>query len=58
MDAYERGAWEKLFQRLEVLEPDRDVTWRYGGVYGCLQDQRRAPARPTRRWSPESMVFA
>lgn len=37
----DRGAWEKLFQRFDVLEPDRDVAWRYGRVYGYLRDQGR-----------------
>lgn len=37
----DRGPWEKLFQRFEVLEPDRDVAWRYGRVYGYLRDQGR-----------------
>lgn len=37
----DRGAWEKLFQRFDVLEPDRDVAWRYGRAYSYLRDQGR-----------------
>ncbi len=37
----DRGAWDKLFQRFDVLEPDRDVAWRYGRVYRYLSEQGR-----------------
>lgn len=37
----DRGVWEKLFQRFEVLEPDREAAWRYGQVYAYLRDQGR-----------------
>lgn len=37
----DRVAWEKLFQRFEVLEPDREAAWSYGQVYAYLRDQGR-----------------
>lgn len=37
----DRSDWDKLFQRFEVLEPDREVAWRYGRLYGYLRDQGR-----------------
>ncbi|MEX2473329.1 MAG: type II toxin-antitoxin system VapC family toxin [Gemmatimonadota bacterium] len=36
-----QAEWDKLFQRFDVLEPDRDVAWRYGQLYGYLRDQGR-----------------
>lgn len=38
-DTNDRGAWDELFRRFEVLEPDRDVSWRYGRTFRYLRDQ-------------------
>ena len=32
-----REAWDRLFQRFQVLHPDQDVAWRYGGLYRHLR---------------------
>lgn len=37
--AGDRNVWETLFDRFEVLIPDRDVAWRYGQAYRYLRDQ-------------------
>lgn len=35
----DRDAWEHLFQRFDVLAPDRDVAWRYGRLYRDLRER-------------------
>ena len=35
----ERGVWDRLLRRFEVLVPDREVAWRYGRTFRYLRDQ-------------------
>ncbi len=35
----DRAAWERLFQRFDVLAPDRDVAWCYGRLYRDLRSR-------------------
>ena len=35
----DRPAWDRLFQRFDVLAPDREVAWRYGRLYRTLRER-------------------
>lgn len=37
--ASRRSAWDRLFQRFEVLVPDQEVAWAYGRTFRYLRDQ-------------------
>lgn len=39
LDGRDRTAWDRLFQRFDVVAPDREVAWRYGRLYRTLQEK-------------------
>jgi tRNA(fMet)-specific endonuclease VapC len=51
----DRGDWERLFQRFDVLAPDRDVAWCYGRLYRELR-ARGTPVGANDLWIAATAV--